>query len=445
MRAASRSWPAFTASAARASSCTARLAPRPASWRSSSVASVERNGRRPRPRRALRVRRRLGRRGSRPLAAAPHLAQRRTRRSRPARPRARRAGGSAGSGTGCRCASGCVRRCCGMFACSRSRAGRPDRRRSEHRRRPRSPVPLSRPAASSSVSGAGRARLVPRDARDRRSRGHPGRPPERPAPDRASGRPRAALRPRTGTSHRTTSPCARHHSRERAPGGRAPALRPPPNGSGRPRRIAPLPDERRDGRVRSSRHCPTAPPDDRAPHSPRYRRARDDRSRSRPGLRATSTPVPRMSGRPPGGRRRARLGPRARSGRPVAACRSVRPRIRPGLSRASSRRGLRGGSSTTGPVVGRASRYRARERDDARLDGGRHLRKNRRRPTLPGGLPPSTIGAGGLNCRVRNGNGCVPAAMATGSSVSLGCLRVLHSEHERSLLHVVCAIKPSAD
>ena len=41
--------------------------------------------------------------------------------------------------------------------------------------------------------------------------------------------------------------------------------------------------------------------------------------------------------------------------------------------------------------------------------------KSRRRPTLPGGLPPSTIGAGGLNCRVRNGNGCFPAAMATGN------------------------------
>lgn len=41
--------------------------------------------------------------------------------------------------------------------------------------------------------------------------------------------------------------------------------------------------------------------------------------------------------------------------------------------------------------------------------------KSRRRPTLPGGLPPSTIGAGGLNCRVRNGNGCIPAAMATGN------------------------------
>jgi hypothetical protein len=37
----------------------------------------------------------------------------------------------------------------------------------------------------------------------------------------------------------------------------------------------------------------------------------------------------------------------------------------------------------------------------------------RRRPTLPGGLPPSTIGAGGLNFRVRNGNGCDPSAIAT--------------------------------
>ena len=46
---------------------------------------------------------------------------------------------------------------------------------------------------------------------------------------------------------------------------------------------------------------------------------------------------------------------------------------------------------------------------------GSRSEKSRRRPTLPGGLPPSTIGAGGLNCRVRNGNGCFPAAMATGN------------------------------
>ena len=39
----------------------------------------------------------------------------------------------------------------------------------------------------------------------------------------------------------------------------------------------------------------------------------------------------------------------------------------------------------------------------------------RRRPTLPGGRPPSTIGAGGLNCCVRNGNRWDPSAIATGN------------------------------
>ena len=39
--------------------------------------------------------------------------------------------------------------------------------------------------------------------------------------------------------------------------------------------------------------------------------------------------------------------------------------------------------------------------------------RNRRRPTLPGRIQPSTIGAGGLNFRVRNGNGCISAAKAT--------------------------------
>ena len=43
------------------------------------------------------------------------------------------------------------------------------------------------------------------------------------------------------------------------------------------------------------------------------------------------------------------------------------------------------------------------------------IEKSRRRPTLPGGSPPSTIGAGGLHFRVRNGNGCFPAAIATGN------------------------------
>ena len=40
--------------------------------------------------------------------------------------------------------------------------------------------------------------------------------------------------------------------------------------------------------------------------------------------------------------------------------------------------------------------------------------KTRQRPTLPPRLQGSTIGAGGLNFRVRNGNGCFPSAVATG-------------------------------
>jgi hypothetical protein len=46
--------------------------------------------------------------------------------------------------------------------------------------------------------------------------------------------------------------------------------------------------------------------------------------------------------------------------------------------------------------------------------------RNRRRPTLPGRIQPSTIGAGGLNFRVRNGNGCISAAKATETSCSAG-------------------------
>ena len=41
---------------------------------------------------------------------------------------------------------------------------------------------------------------------------------------------------------------------------------------------------------------------------------------------------------------------------------------------------------------------------------------SRRRPTLPHGLPCSTIGAGGLNFSVRNGKRCDPSAIATGKS-----------------------------
>jgi hypothetical protein len=54
----------------------------------------------------------------------------------------------------------------------------------------------------------------------------------------------------------------------------------------------------------------------------------------------------------------------------------------------------------------------------------------RRRPTLPGRIHPSTIGAGRLNFRVRNGNGCDPVAIATEI-----CCRRRSSSSERAGRH----------
>jgi hypothetical protein len=58
---------------------------------------------------------------------------------------------------------------------------------------------------------------------------------------------------------------------------------------------------------------------------------------------------------------------------------------------------------------------------------GRLVRRNRRRPTLPGPCEPSTIGAVGLNCSVRNGKRCFPHAIATGNCARPGGPSKLHS------------------
>jgi hypothetical protein len=62
-------------------------------------------------------------------------------------------------------------------------------------------------------------------------------------------------------------------------------------------------------------------------------------------------------------------------------------------------------------------------RDEGRPGGRPSSREIRRRPTLPGSLLPSTIGAGGLNFRVRYGNGCDPSAMATETCCQLRSAR----------------------
>ena len=53
------------------------------------------------------------------------------------------------------------------------------------------------------------------------------------------------------------------------------------------------------------------------------------------------------------------------------------------------------------------------KRQSPRAYGCGAMKEIRRRPTLPGGIPPSTIGADRLNFRVRNGNGCDSVAKAT--------------------------------
>ena len=147
-------------------------------------------------------------------------------------------------------------------------------------------------------------------------------PPERPGsarpsrPVRASGRPRPAPEPR--------DPLERGAGRPLAVA---------PRDSVAPRLLVP----RRSGRPPVRAPPDLVPPDLVAP----------DRA---PPARASGRPRPPLGGRP------APLLPRE----------SGLPEVRGGLSRAASRRGGRGGSSTTGPVVG--VRHATRERDDARLE-----------------------------------------------------------------------------
>jgi SAM-dependent methyltransferase len=54
-------------------------------------------------------------------------------------------------------------------------------------------------------------------------------------------------------------------------------------------------------------------------------------------------------------------------------------------------------------------------------------KENGRRPTLPGGCPPSTIGPGGLNCSVRNGKRCFPAGMT--AQVVEGAAQIAHPQN----------------
>ncbi len=122
--------------------------------------------------------------------------------------------------------------------------------------------------------------------------------------------------------------------------------------------------------------------------------------------------------------------PRTRTRRSIPSCVEVHPNhARPRAERNGAAEELDG--LVLRPRTHLTSNGRPRCRTASGREDGRKTKRApcacaggspseiRRRPTLPGGLPPSTIGAGRLNFRVRDGNGCDSAAMATGNLLSI--------------------------
>ena len=82
---------------------------------------------------------------------------------------------------------------------------------------------------------------------------------------------------------------------------------------------------------------------------------------------------------------------------------------------------------------------RARERRSA-ASGAALREESRRRPTLPPSFPGSTIGAGGLNFRVRYGTGCLPSAMATETLWSSGAPETSRTTQRARATEVSCQV-----
>ena len=167
--------------------------------------------------------------------------------------------------------------------------------------------------------------------------------------------------------------------------------------------------------------CPRRPPADRDLAPPAWTgaagRPRDSGAAGRPrDSTPPATPTPRPQADLWGSAGPPRTGRGGRSG-PLGGRRHDRPCYRrllwaPGRPQAAENRPA--ATRLTGlPATKKAPHHGVR---------GLVSRLFRRRPTLPGGIPPSTIGAGGLNFRVRDGNGCDSAAMATGNRAQCGRL-----------------------
>ena len=162
------------------------------------------------------------------------------------------------------------------------------------------------------------------------------------------------------------------------------------------RRSSPRPS--RPSRPPEPRRSPSRPPE---PRPPEPRPPRPDRSPPRDGEPLSAGGA---MGVDPTGRASERRGDRRRSDGPTT----------PALVAVGHRVGYRATvEAGSGPLVGGPRRNRPQNALERGPGAPLAAFEIRRRPTLPGTLVPSTIGAGGLNFRVQNGNGCDPAAIAT--------------------------------
>ena len=139
------------------------------------------------------------------------------------------------------------------------------------------------------------------------------------------------------------------------------------------------------------------------PSSPANQRGADRAAAARSCLRRGTR---LQAARHPGQARRRRRRGEARGSR-------ARRPLSGGRDRPQSRRSKRNGADS--PLERRAHVVVQKKTKAQELILGSQIIP-RRRPTLPRGLPRSTIGAEGLNCRVRNGNGCGPFAKITGKT-----------------------------
>ena len=192
--------------------------------------------------------------------------------------------------------------------------------------------------------------------------------------------------PRRATPPQVEGPAESGARRRRSRLGRRSSPRP-----SRPSR--PPPD-----RPPEPRRSPSRPPE---PRPPEPRPPRPDRSSPRDGEPLSAGGA---MGVDPTGRASERRGGRRRSDGPTT----------PTLVAVGHRVGYRATvEAGSWPLVGGPRRNRPQNALERGPEAPLAAFEIRRRPTLPGTLVPSTIGAGGLNCRVQNGNGCDPAAIAT--------------------------------